>query len=117
MPSVKRSPRAQARHAVPHRRAMPAARSLHRPFVHGKQHRIAFAERHDLAARLHARALLDQHELAALEVAAGLAQQHRRLQRKHHLAVEIAVQAVVVAGAVAQQQRRRPRLAGFVTLL
>ena len=33
------------------------------------------------------------------------------------LAVEVLVQAVVVAGAVLQQQRRRPRLAGLVAAL
>src|SRR3546814_10520254 len=39
-------------------------------------------------------------------------QQHGRLQGKHLVAVEILVQAVVVAGIVAQQQRRRPLLSG-----
>ena len=90
--------------------------SLHRPFVDGEDHRVALAERHDLAARLHARALLDQHELAAAEIALGIAQQHGRLQREHQLAVEVAVQAVVVARPVAQQQRRRPLLAAGVAL-
>ena len=41
----------------------------------------------------------------------GRRQQDRRLQRKHVFAVEILVQAIVVAGAVLQQQRRRARLA------
>ena len=39
-------------------------------------------------------------------------QQHRRLQREHHLAVEVLVQAVVVAGAVAQEQRGGAGLPG-----
>ena len=39
----------------------------------------------------------------------GSRQQDRHLQRKHVLAVQVLVQAVVVAGAVLQQQRRRPR--------
>src|SRR3546814_13302515 len=62
-----------------------------------------------LDARLPARPLLGQHELPAGEVAARLGQQHGRLQGKHLVAVEILVQAVVVAGIVAQQQRRRDR--------
>ena len=44
--------------------------------------------------------------------APGLGQQDRDLQREDVLAVEVLVQAVVVARAVLQQQRRRPRLAG-----
>src|SRR5471032_3359851 len=86
-------------------------------FVDGEQDRIALAERHDLADRLLAGPLLDQQELAALEVALGLAQQHRRLQREDQLAVEIAVEAVVVLRAVAQQQRRRPELPAGVAFV
>lgn len=37
------------------------------------------------------------------------------MQREYVLAVQILVQAVVVAGAVAQQQRGRPRLTGGMT--
>ena len=51
-----------------------------------------------------------------LKSLAGIAQQHGRLQREHQLAVEVAVQAVVVARPVAQQQRRRPLLAAGVAL-
>ena len=94
-----------------HRSAMKAAGSLYRPLIRGKDHGIALPERDDLAARLHARPLLDQHELAAGEIADRVAQQHGRLQRKDEIAVEVPVQAVVVAGPVAQQQWRRPFLA------
>ena len=69
------------------------------------------------ARDLHARPLLGQHELAAVEIRARLRQQDRDLQREDMLAVEILVQAVVVARAIAQQQRRRPRLAGRVAAL
>ena len=73
-------------------------------------------ERHDLALRLRARPLLDEQELAAGEVFARRAQQHRQLQREDQLAVEVLVQAVVVAGLVFEEQRRRPLLAGRVAL-
>ena len=97
--------------------AIDAARALHRAVMHREDHRIALRERHDLGARLHARALLGQHELAAGEILARRRQQHRRLQRKDVLAIEILMQAVVVARPVLQQQRRRPRLAGRVAAL
>jgi hypothetical protein len=58
-----------------------------------------------------------QHELATAEVLSWSRQQHRRLQRKHLLAIEVLVQAVVVAGAVLQQQGRWPPLAGGVAAL
>src|SRR5688572_21983786 len=88
-----------------------AALSTHRPVVHGEYRSMALAQRHDLRARLHPRALLGDDEFAAGEVASGLGQQDRDLQREHVLAVEILMQAVVVAGAVLQKQRRRPALA------
>ena len=44
----------------------------------------------------------------------GSRQQDRDLEREHVLAVEVLVQAVVVALAVAQEQRRRPELPGGV---
>jgi len=102
---------------VAHRGAVPAAHALRRALVHGEDRGIPLLQRHDLAARLHARPLLDQHELAAGEVAARGAQQHHDLEREDHVAIEIAVQAVVVARPVAQQERRRPGLAGLVALL
>ena len=61
-------------------------------------------------SRLHAWPLLGHHELAAVEVAARCRQQQHHLQRKHLIAVQVLVQAVEVARAVLQQQRRRPRL-------
>src|SRR5437764_1607560 len=107
---------AQARDAVAHGGAVPAARALHRPLVDGEDDCVALAERYDLAARLHARPLLDQHELAAVELPRRVAQQDGGLQREDQLAVKVAVQAVVVARAVAQQQWRRPLLAAGVAL-
>ena len=109
--------RADAADAVAQVDAIKSAGALHRPVMHRKHHRVALTQRHHLGTRLHARPLLGQHELAAGEIAARLRQQDRDLQRKHMLAVEVLMQAVVVAGAVLQQQRRRPGLAGGVAAL
>src|SRR5205814_5118073 len=48
---------AQAANTMAHRRAVETARSFHRPLVDGEDHRVALGQRHDLAARLHARPL------------------------------------------------------------
>ena len=114
MPSVWRWPERSAADAVAHVDAVDAARALHRPVMHRKDHAFALAQRHDLHARLHARPLLGQHELAAGEVASRIGQQDRELQREDVLAVKILVQAVVIAFAVLQQQRRRFGLSRLV---
>jgi hypothetical protein len=74
--------------------------------VDGEDHALAAAERHDLGAGLHRGALLGEDELAAGEVLVGLGEQDRHLEREDVLAVEVLVQAVVVAGAVLQEQGR-----------
>src|SRR5277367_5392059 len=96
--------------AVSERDPIVAADARHRPTVHGEHYGIALRERDDGGSGLHARPLFRQHELAALEIAAGFGQKRRDLQRKNVLAIEVLVQAVVVAGAVSQQQRGRARL-------
>ena len=106
--------RAEPADAVAHVDAVGAARAFDGPVVDGKDHALALAERHDLGAGLHARPLLGEDELAAGEVGAGLGQEQGDLQRKDVLAIEVLVQAVVVAGTVAEEERRRSRLAGFV---
>ena len=110
----KRSP-AEPADAVAHGDAIGAARALHRAArARRRSRRRPGARRHDLGARLHARPLLGQHELAACEVAARLGQQDRDLERKQMLAVDVLMQAIVVARAIAQQERRRPRLTRLV---
>ena len=64
------------------------------------------AERDHLGARLHARPLLGEHEFAAQEVSSRRGQEKSGLQREDVLAVEILMQAVVVALAVLQKERR-----------
>src|SRR6516225_818356 len=107
--------RPQTAHAVAHVDAVDAARALHRPMMHGKDYALALRERHDFRPRLHARPLLREHEFAAGEIFARPRQQKGNLQREHVLAVEILMQAIVVADAVGKQQRRRLQLSGLVT--
>ena len=70
-----------------------------------------------MRAALRARALLHQHELAALEVLPRLGQHREDLEREVDVAVEVLVQRVPVALAVAQDQRRRALLAGLAAAL
>src|SRR5437660_1891421 len=64
-----------------------------------------------MRAALRTGTLLEQHELAALEVASGTIEHRDDLERKCDLAVEVLMQRVPVAGAVAQQQGSRAPLA------
>src|SRR5205085_10986092 len=87
------------------------------PMVQCEHGVLATSQLHDLCARLHAWALLGEHELATGEVHSRLGEQDHHLQREHVLAVEILMQAVVVASAIAKEQWRRPPLAGLVAAL
>ena len=100
MPSGMPVPRAHPAHAMAQVHPVDAARTLHRTVVDREHHGVTLAQRHDLGPRLHARTLLGHDELAAGEVAPRLGQQDRQLQRKHVLAVEVLMQAVVVAGTI-----------------
>ena len=97
-----------------HRDAIVTARSGDRAMVDREHHRVALDERHHLDSRLHAWALFGQDEFAAGEILARPRQQDRDLQRKDVLAIQVLVQAIIIAGAIAQQQRRRPRLSRLV---
>ena len=87
------------------------ASARNRSLVDGEDHGFPLAQRNHLASRLHARTLLDDHELAAGEIGPGRREQDRNLDREDGRAIEILVQAVVVADVVLQQQRRRSGLA------
>ena len=67
-----------------------------------------------MRAALRARALLHQHELAALVL---VGEHGDDLEREVDVAVEVLVQRVPVALAVAQDQRRRALLAGGAAAL
>src|SRR6185437_14029144 len=102
----------EAAHAVAKGDAVRTARPAHRAVTDRKNHGVALAERHYLDPRLPARALLDQDEGAAGEILLGRREQDGRLQRKDMLAIDVLVQAIIVAGVIAQQERRRIALAG-----
>jgi hypothetical protein len=83
----------------------------------GEEQERAALEVDDVGARLRARALLEQDELAALEVLARAVEHGHDLQREGDVAVDVLVQRVVAALAVAQDQRRRALLAGGAAAL
>src|SRR5262249_36152181 len=95
--------------------AIGAARALYRSMMHGEDHALALRERHDFRPRLHARPLLREHESAAGETCARPQKKKGTPQGKRVPAVEILMQAIVVAGAIREQERRRLRLSGLVT--
>src|SRR6185437_16319757 len=77
-----------------------------------EEHGIALREGYHLGSRLRARSLLRDDEFSAREVPSGCGQQHGQLQGKNLFAVEVLMQAVVIARAILQQQRRGLRLTG-----
>jgi hypothetical protein len=66
----------------------------------------------DVGATLRPRALLEQHELAPLEVLPRLGEDRQDLEGKEHLSVEVSVERVPVARAIAQDEWGRANLAG-----
>src|SRR5258708_37849611 len=110
-------PRPDAADAVPQVYAISAARTLHGTIVNRENNAVSLTERHDHRPALHARALLRHDELAAGEVRAGVGQQNSQLEREDMLAVEVLVQAVVVADSILKEKRRVPHLSGLVATL
>src|SRR5262245_25542990 len=110
-------PRPHAADAVAELDAVHAARPLNGALVDGEDDAVASPERHHHGPRLHAGPLLRHHELAAREVLPGRGEECRELERKDVLPVEVLMEAVVVAGPVLEEERRRPRLAGRVAAL
>src|SRR3954471_5381151 len=99
---------------MPQGRAVVALAALRRAVAGGEEQQLALVERDHVRARLLARALLDQNRLAAVEVLALAGEHGQRLERERDVAVEVLVQRVVAALAVAEDQRRGTRLAGGV---
>src|SRR5687767_15747813 len=80
-----------------------------------KNHAVSLTEWHHLGARLPARTLFGEDELSPCEVLARHREEDSELQREDLLAIEILMQAVVVAHAVVQKERRGPGLPGIMT--
>jgi hypothetical protein len=102
---------------VAQRDTIMSACPTYRPMVDGEYHGIALAERHHMRPRLHARPLLGEQEFTAGKILPRPGEQNGHLQREDMLAVQVLMQAVIVAGAVLQQQRRGPGLAGRVAAI
>src|SRR5919198_3697508 len=105
----------QSAHAVANVYAIEAARALSRAMMHGEDGPFALHERNDFRPRLHARPLLREHEFTPGEIVARTRQQEGDLQWKDVLAINVLVQAIVVAGLIGEEKRRRLRLAGLMT--
>ncbi len=79
------------------------ASPLHRPLAHGKDHRIALSKGHHFHARLHPGPLFGHDEFAASEILAGSGEEYRHLKRKHLLAIDVLMEAVVVTRLVLEK--------------
>ncbi len=90
--------RVQPADTMTHCNAIGAARAGDRTLVHRKDHCLALLQADDVGTGLYARALLGQHELAAGKVGVGAAEQECGLQGEMQVAIQVLVQAVVVAG-------------------
>src|SRR6266478_8031512 len=102
--------------AVTHRRSRPATAGGHRPVTSGEDQGLSLSDGGGGAAGLRAQALLDGEELTACVVHAGPVEADDHLERKHELAVEVAMQRVPVARPVPEQQGCGAGLPGPVTL-
>ena len=96
-----------AAHPVADGRAVETAGALGRPVACGEDHELALLGGDRLAARLGARPLLEEQEIAARVVHAAAREEARQLERKHDVAVEVLVEAVIASGLVVEQERRR----------
>ena len=95
--------------SMAHPEAVRAARAPAGTVRRGKDKDLALLPRDDLAPRLRPRPLLDEEELTALVVDIAAGEEAGQLQREGDRAVEVAVQAVVAAGLVTEEERRRLR--------
>lgn len=102
---------------MPHVHAVRAAGTLAWTLASGERDRLPCNQRHHLDARLHARTLLGQNEFTAFKIASRLRVKYRDLNRKDMFPVKVLMQVIVAAGAVAQKQRRGPRLASENTTI
>jgi hypothetical protein len=105
---------AQPADTVPHVDAIDSPCSLDGAVVNGKGNGVSLTKANNLRPGLHPGTLLRKNKLAAREIPLGLRQKDSNLYRESVFAVKILMEAVVVAFAVLQQQRRWLRLPGAV---
>ena len=94
--------------------AIRSPRSPNRAMVHRERHRVALTKRNHLRPRLHTRPLLGEDEFAAGEISLRFRKQDCYLYREDVLPIKILMQAIEVALAVLEEQRRRPHLPRIV---
>src|SRR5581483_539222 len=104
------SPRANPAHPMPDVDPVEPATPSDGAEPGGEEHEPPLYASHHLRSGLRARALLHEHELATLVVRPRPVEEDEQLKGERHLAIEILMQAVVPAGAVLEEERRRPRL-------
>ena len=100
--------------AVAHFDAVVSLDALHWPVVDREGDRVAPTQRNNLDPTLHAGSLLREYEFAARKVLTGLGEQYGHLNWEGEIAVEVLVQAIVVARLVLKKQRRRANLTGIM---
>ena len=83
--------------------------------MNSEDNAVPTSKRHNHRSRLHARPLLRHHKLAPCKVLTGFRQQYRELKRKHVLAVQVLMQAIVIVGPIPKQQRCRLDLTCLMT--
>ena len=89
-------------HAVAHCHAVSAARALDRTMIDREDHCFALHQRHNLHPRLHPWPLFGQDKFATSKILPRIRKQESRLKRKIQLAVQVLVQAIIVARTVAE---------------
>ena len=105
----------QAADTMAHIHPIGSARALNWPVVHRKDDALALMQLYDLGSGLHARPLLGENERAAGEILHRIRQQERNLQREYERAINVLMEAVVIAFAILEQKRRRLGLSRAMT--
>src|SRR5713226_2614940 len=98
---------------MPHLRTVIPPRTGGGPVASSEDDDLPLLRGDGFTTGLGARSLLDQQELTAGVIAVASAKKACKLEREHHLAVQILMQAVVASGFVGQEQRRRLCLSMF----
>lgn len=97
--------------------AIVAARAFRWTIARGDDYCFALFQANGMADRLRAGLLFQQQQLASGEFLAGLAQADDDLEGEKALAIEILMEAIIIARSVPQDEWRRPLLTGVVASL